>query len=133
MNENIMNKYLVPEVENARFKTDKELFERMLNFISDMDPEQLDEKQLDTVLDILESLEPTDDEDEIDEVKKAKRSSAEKKRLAKQYWRKNKAKIKRKRAKFKKSAAGKQRKRKAKIMAKSGKTATGRRKVSYHR
>lgn len=132
MNEEIIGKYLNPNVDHAKFQTDEEIFERMIDFISEIDPECLDDDQLDEVMDILNALEPAD-ETEIDELKKAKRSSAEKRRLARQYWRKNKAKVKRKRKKFKKSAAGKQRERKKKLMAKSGKTATGRRKVKYNR
>ena len=110
---------------------DELLFERALNIIIDLDPEILEEEQLDEIESILSDIELYGEED-ITEVKLAKKSSAEKRRMSKKFYRKNKAKVKVKRKKFKKSAAGKKRVRKTKQMAKSGKTATGRKKVRYH-
>jgi len=118
-------------LENIDVEYDEQLFERALNVIIDLNPEILEEEQLDEIESILSDIELYGEED-ITEVKLAKKSSAEKRRMSKSFYRKNKAKVKVKRKKFKKSAAGKKRIRKTKQMAKSGKTATGRKKVRYH-
>jgi len=117
--------------DNIDVEYDEKLFERTLNLIIDLDPEILDEEQLGEIESILSNIELYG-EDDITEVRLAKKSTAEKRRMSKGYYRRNKAKVKLKRKKFKRSAEGKKRKRKTKLMGKSGKTATGRKKVRYH-
>ena len=121
----------IPDVASLDVKYDEELFERLLNFIIELDPEQLGDEQLDTVESILDELEMFG-EDGVSEIRLSKRSSAEKRRKSRQFYRRNRQKIKIRRKKFKRSAAGRKRKRLTKMKAKSGKTATGRRKVRYH-
>lgn len=124
------------------FRTDDEIFEAMADFITSLDPEQLSEDQIETVLDILEEIEvephihdvEDDDLDKgISEKRLAGRTKVKKRIQAKKYYKRNRSKIKKRIKKFKRSAAGKARKRKATRMAKAGRTATGRKKVRYHR
>ena len=110
--------------------SDDELFERSMDFIMNLDPEQLNDNQLDSVIGIMDDLEI--DVDELGEVKLAKKTSSQDRMKAKAYRRKNKAKMKLKKKKFQKSSEGRKRKKKAAIMGKSGKTATGRKKLKYH-
>lgn len=120
------------DLSDLNISFDENLFERALNFIVNLDPEILDYDELMEAEEILSNLETLDEEIGVDEVKIAKKSSVEKKRLSRQYYRKNRQKVKLKRKKFTKSAEGKKRLRKKGVMARSGKTATGRRKVRYH-
>ena len=121
----------IPDVASLDVQYDEELFERLLNFVIELEPEQLDDEQLYTIESILDELEMFG-EDGVSEVRRSKRSSPEKRRKSRQFYRRNKQKIKIRRRKFKLSAAGRKKKRLTKMMAKSGKTSTGRRKVRYH-
>lgn len=126
------------DTNDESIKINDDLFERMADFIIELDPDSLSDNQLQEVMDIIDDMEvisnTEDDEDEdiVDEVRLAKRTSAQSRLKAKSYYRKNKSKIKIKKKKFKKSAAGKARARKTKIMGASGRTATGRKKTQYH-
>lgn len=124
------------------FKTDDEIFEAMADFITSLEPDQLSEDQIETVLDILEEIEvestihdveDDDLDDDVSEKRLAGRTKVKTRLAARKYYKRNRSKIKKRKKKFKKSAAGKVRKRKAARMAKAGKTATGRKKVRYHR
>jgi len=121
----------IPDIASLDVQYDEELFERLLDFVIALDPEQLNDIQLDNVTSMLDDLEMYG-EDGVSELRLSRRSSAEKKRQSRQYWRRNKQKIKLRRKKFKRSAEGRKKKRLTKIKARSGKTATGRRKVRYH-
>lgn len=120
------------------FKTDDELFEEMANFIISLEPDQLNDKQLEKILDIMEELdvEPFFDEiedEDVSEIRLAKKTKKIKKIKAKKYYRRNKSKIKKRRKMFKRSAKGRLRKKKSIRLAKVGKTATGRKKVRYRK
>lgn len=119
----------IQDLSNLDVSFDEELFERALNFIVGLDPEQLDDNQLDDIISILDDMEI---EDDITEAKRSKKSPSEKKKESRKYWRMNKSKIKLKRKKFKKSAEGRKLKRKKGVMASVGKTPTGRRKLKYN-
>jgi len=69
---------------------DEELFDRMVDFIVSLDPEQLTEEQLGEVMDIVDGFEFG----EIEEVKLLGKTSRAQRKKAKIYRRKNKAKIK---------------------------------------
>jgi len=112
------------------FDIDENLFERMINFIIELDPDSLSDEQLDEANSIIEDLE-TAGKEEVSEVKFATRSSVDKRRKSKSYYRKNKSKIKRKKKVFNKSALGRKRKKLKIRMAKQNKSATGRRKVRH--
>lgn len=124
-------------------RTDEELFTRAMDFISNLDPESLSDEQLETVDSIFEDLEVVseedieDEEDEeeesLDEIRYARRTKPKRRRIARMYYRRNKSRVRRARKKFKKSSLGRRRMRIAKRMARSGRTATGRRKVHYRR
>ena len=117
-----------PELDAKR---ESESFERVLNFIINLEPEQLTDEQLDEVVSIIDMLE-FQGEDGISEVIRAKKSTAEKKREARQFWRRNKAKIKLRRKKFKLSAKGRKRKQLKKRMEKVNKTPLGRKRIQYN-
>ena len=119
----------IQDLSNLDVSFDEELFGRTLNFIVGLDPDQLDDDQLDDVISILDDMEI---EDELEEVKKARRSPSDKKRESRKYWRMNKSKIKTKRKKFKASAEGRKLKRKKGTMASLNKSPTGRKKLSYN-
>lgn len=107
---------------------DKEIFSRLMELTLSLEPEQLNDDQINQMVSILEDM---DFEEEVDEIK-AKRSTQKERQYYKQYARKNRIKIKLKREKFKKSAEGKRREVLKKRLAKSNKTPTGRKKVTYH-
>lgn len=125
----LIDKY-IPDIANMDMEFDDIIFDRLMNFIMELDPEILSDEQLEEISDILDNIEMHGEE--VSELKRAKRSPPEKKKLSRRFWRRNKQKIKKKRAKFKKSAEGRKRKRKKTRMAKSNKTPLGRRKITYN-
>jgi hypothetical protein len=129
MPQNLIDKY-IPDISNIDMDFDDQIFDRLMNFIMELDPEILSDEQLEEISDILDNIEMHGEE--VSELRRAKRSPPEKKRISRQFWRRNKQKIKKKRAKFKKSAEGRKRKRKKTRMAKSNKTPLGRRKITYN-
>jgi len=124
------------------------MFDKMFNFITSLDPEQLSEEQSYDVMDIIEEIELEyegvdeseeyddldDDLDEeiLDEVapKRVKRDRMARRKRSKAY-RRNKSKRKMAVKRYRKSARGKQMAKKAKRNARRGKTATGRRIRKY--
>lgn len=126
------------------FKTDDEIFESMADFITSLDPEQLTEDQLETVLNILDAIEvephmhdvedDIGEETEIDEVKRlAGRTKIKQRIQSRKYYKRNKSRIKRRKKRFKKSAEGRARARKKKKMERVGRTATGHKQRRYHK
>lgn len=116
---------------------DSDIFERMVDFLIDLEPEQLTENQLGILIDILEDMEITYEplEDEIEEAtirRRRKRTKPSEKRERRQYYRRHRAQIKRKVKRYKKSAKGRRMKKLAKRMAKRGKTATGKRRTKFY-
>lgn len=115
-----------PEV---KFVSDEELFNRMADFITSLDPEVLTDEQIETVIDILDDLEIlVDDGDEAVEeaAKRAKKTLASKKTYGRQWYRKNKTKVKTQKEKMKKSAEGRKRAKAKTRMLRGNKTPTGR-------
>ena len=115
-----------PEVS---FVSDEELFNRMADFITDLDPDILTDEQLDMAIGILDDLEIlVDDGDEAVEeaAKRAKKTLASKKTYGRQWYRKNKTKVKSTKAKMQKSAEGRKRNRAKARMLRGNKTPTGR-------
>ena len=114
---------------DLKIKSNDELFDKMANLIIGLDPENLDDRQLDKVLEIISDFE---DSEELEEEVKAKKTTVTKKQYASKYYRKNKKKVKKKKVELERSITGKTRERMKPIMAKGRKTPTGRYKVSYH-
>jgi len=106
-----------------------ELFDKMANLIVTLEADNLTDRQLAKVLEIIEDFE---DADELGEEVKAKKTTINKKAYAGKYYKQNKVKMKKKKIDLEKSIEGKTRKRMKPIMAKGRKTATGRHKVTYH-
>ena len=112
-------------------KSDEVMFNKMLNFIISLDPEQLTDNQLEEISNMLEDLE-FEDED-LTEIKMSGKTSQEKRRYQARYYRRFRSKISQKRKKFRKSAEGRKRKKQSERMEKVGKTPTGKARVRYHR
>jgi len=113
----------------------QEIFNRVSNFILQLEPDSLSDDQLDEVVEILDQLEF---DEEVEEQQKrrprlAKKSSVKKKQYSRQYTRRNRAQIKRKRSLFKRSSEGRKRALLKKRMALKFRTPTDRVKVRYHK
>lgn len=123
----IMVSMLEPTPEVA-FVSDEELFNRMADFITDIDPDILTDEQLETAIGILDDIEILiDDGDAVEEAaKRAKKTLASKKTYGRQWYAKNKTKVKKQKEKMQKSAEGRKRQRKKGTMLKGNKTPTGR-------
>jgi len=115
------------------FSFDEEMFDRMANFIVNLDPDRLDDTQLEKVINMIEDLEPEVEEvDELRKPKLAKRTNAVKNQYSKKWYRKNRTHVKRRKAKFKRSSEGRKRANKRERLSRQGRTPTGRKKVRYH-
>ena len=115
-----------------QWETDDFLFTKMADFIIDLDPNILTNIQIEKVMDIIELLEVEDDT-KISELKLAGKSSSDKKKYSRIYYRKNRNKIKKVKKIFKKSSEGRKRKRNKIRLSKLNRTPTGKRKVKYRR
>lgn len=125
---------VVPDVL-PDFTADEQLFEKIANFIINLDPDTLSDEQVDQVLEMLEKLGVDDlDEQQQRRVSRlAKRTPQSKNQYSKKWYRKNRTAIKRRKAKFRRSAQGRKRMKAKERLARTGRTATGRKKVRYHR
>lgn len=111
--------------------TEDELFEKLVNFIIDLDPEKLYDDQIEEVLDIIHDIED-DDLEEARMPKLAKRTPSNKNQYSKKWYKKNRTKIKRRKERFRRSSQGRKRAKIKERLTRQGKTPTGRRKVRYH-
>lgn len=114
---------------DLKIQTNNPLFDKMANLIIGLEPDNLTDRQLDKVLEIIEDFE---DAEELEEEVKAKKTVINKKAYANKYYKQNKKKMKKKKKELERSITGKTRERMKPIMAKGRKTPTGRHKVSYH-
>lgn len=122
------------ETPSERGDVSSSLFDNMADFILTLDEDQLDDNQMDMLEAILDYLDEEGPEEEgVSEIRYARKTKGRERMKARAYRRRNRAKIRRRRKKFKRTAAGKRRERRKKIMSKRGRTATGRKKVRYHR
>ena len=125
---------------------EEDLFGRLFEFAVAIDPDQLSEDQATMLHDIIEDIDLKmedineededfdcyDDEEEmVGEAARKVRVNKMARRQRQRSYRKNKAKIKMKAKRYRKSSAGKKLAKKAKIMNKRGRTATGKRRVTY--
>jgi len=121
----------IPKIQGLDLN--QELFDRLVNFILNLNPEVLTDKQLEKVAEIIDDLRT---EDELEEAKGdarplAGKSSVDKKMYSRKYGRMNRVKIRKKARELKRSIEGRKRKRMGKINKKKGKTPTGRDEVNY--
>lgn len=119
--------------EKVGFEFDEQMFDRMANFIIGLDPDSLDDNQVEEVINMIEDLEV--DVEEIDEVKRpklAKRSLSSENQYGKKWYRKNRTNVRRRKAKFRRSSEGRKRMKAKERLARQGRTPTGRKKVRYH-
>lgn len=118
---------------NTEFAFDEKMFDKMANFIINLDPESLSDSQVEQIIDFIEKLEVEIGElEEVRNPKLAKRTLATKNQYSKKWYRKNRNQIKRRKAKLRRSSEGRKRIKSKKRLARQGRTATGRRKVRYH-
>ena len=114
----------------------QEIFDRVVDFIIELEPDSLSDDQLEEVMEILDHLEF---EEELEEKKQTRRpklankTPIEKKQYSRQYTRKNRTRIKRKRILLKRSGEGRKRKKLKKRLAQKFRTPTDRLKVRYHK
>lgn len=123
------------KLEKMDFTFDEQMFSKMANFIIGLDPDNLNDNQLESVINMIEDLEVEGEEEDIKEVKTpklAKRTLATKNQASKKWYRKNRTEIKRRKAKFRRSSEGRKRQKARDRLSRQGKTATGRKKVRYH-
>ena len=113
---------------DIKILSNDELFDKMANLIITLEADNLTDRQLTKVLDIIDDFE---DADELGEEVKAKKTTINKKAYAGKYYNQNKGKMKNKKKELEKSITGQTRQRMKPIMAKGRKTPTGRHKVSY--
>jgi hypothetical protein len=113
------------EEEDTEFFDDSEVMDRMFEFITNMEVDNLTEEQASELVDILDEIAGKEIEEGIS-AKRVKIDPKEKRKRKREY-RKKKAKLKMKARKFRRTAKYKRYKRKKERKAKSGKTATGKR------
>lgn len=127
LNEETIDEYLPDD--------DVKLMDKMVDFIMDLDTENLTEDQIDEVTDLIDELSDSsvdeifNDEEDVDEAfsaKKVKIKPSDKRKRRMEY-RRNRAAIKLKAKKFRRTTKFKQWARKKKRKASQGKTATGKR------
>lgn len=114
---------------DIKIKSEDSLFDKMANLIVTLEADNLTDRQLDKVLEIIEDFE---DAEELEEEVKAKKETIGKKAYASKYYTQNKTKMKEKKIELERSIEGKKRNRMKPIMAKGRKSPTGRHLVSYH-
>lgn len=115
------------------FTFDEEMFDKMANFIINLDPDKLSDDQIEKVINMIETLEiEVDDLQELRKPRLARRTPATKNQYSKKWYRKNRTEIKRRKKKFRRSSEGRKRENKRERLSRQGKTPTGRKKVRYH-
>jgi hypothetical protein len=128
--ENYMKVSMFEPTPEISFISDEEVFNKMANFITELDPEILSDEQLETITDIINNLEV--DVTDMDEAKMAKKSLASKKTYGRLYYHKNKLRVQKQKKKIQKSVEGRKRERAEERLKKGNKTPTGRPVRKYH-
>jgi predicted RecB family endonuclease len=117
-----LKRYLLIEQEEAADNSDDVLFDMMVDFISTLDPDVLDEEQQDMLGELLDMID-VEDEDEDEDVSEVKimRISRKEHMASKKAYRMKKALLKKVAKRWRASAAGKLWAKKHKRMIKQGK------------
>lgn len=119
---------LPPKDKNTEFSFDEMLFNKMANFIINLDPDSLSENQVQEIIDMIEELEVIEEAARL-----AKMTTSNKNQYSKKWYRTNKDSIKKRKDKMARSSQGRKRAKMKGKLSRIGRTATGRRKVKYHR
>ena len=114
----------VPEVS-----IEEGIFNRISDFIINLEPDRLNIKQVDEIINIIEVFEFDDIQERV---KLAKMTNANKNQYSKKWYSKNKNAIKKKKDRMARSSQGRKRARMKNGLGRVGKTSTGRNKVRYH-
>lgn len=108
------------------------LMDKMLDFITGIDAENLTEDQAEQVLEIIDLIDDDEDEDEVSEVfKKRVKRDLKAARKRRREYRTKRSKMRLKAKRYRRSAAGKMTLRKAKRYKKFGKTSTMKRQRKF--
>ena len=107
--------------------SDELIFNRIANFIINLDPDKLNYDQVQEVIDMIDGV-----ADNLQEDRLAKKTLLDKNQYSKKWYRANKTEIMRRKEKFSRSSAGRKRAKIKKRMERTGKTATGRNQVKYN-
>jgi len=126
-----INKY-IDDIEEPEDDFDEEIMEKMFDFMSNLNPDQVPEDLSDDYVNIIDEL-AGEDVDDIGEgfAKKKVKIKVADKRKRKMEYRKNRAKLRLKAKKFRRTTKFKQYKRKSARKAKQGKTSTGKRQRKF--
>jgi hypothetical protein len=115
----------------AEWTFDEKLFNKMANFIINLDPDKLTDSQLEGVINMIDNLEM--EIQELQEKRLAQKTKLSKNQYSKKWYRANKTEIKRRKEKFKRSSEGRKRIKMKKRNDRIGRTATGRSKLEYNK
>ena len=127
--------YILPKKENdakLNYTFDEKMFDKMANFIINLDPDKLNDVQLERAMEMIEDLEVQVDDDIEETLKLAKRTSSMKNQYSKEWYRNNRTKVKERKKDFERSFTKRHRDNHRDIKRRQGKTDTGRDKVRYH-
>ena len=119
----------IEEFENE--EDESEMFEMMLNLLIDLDPDILNDSQIEKLEKLLDDIEVLGIDD-VDEARRAKKSLATIKQYARAYYRKKKLQLKKAKKRIMLSAEGKKRKKNKKRMASQKKSPGGRKQIIYN-
>lgn len=107
-----INRYLLTEQDDMGAEgPDEELLNNIVEFILDLDEEQMDDDMLERYAEIVDSLdlgdegEDMEESEDLSEVRLLKKTSMKKRRIGRMYYKKNKSKIMAKRKRLAKKVA----------------------------
>jgi len=125
------------DIDEVDISNDEYIFQRMADFILNLDPDILSDEELDKLLKILDEFERIAEEKVEEDVtplvtRLANKSGGLKKSYARKWYRTKKAEIKKKKERMKRSAEGRKRMRGKDRMEQAGRTPTNKDKVKYN-
>jgi hypothetical protein len=126
------------EVDDVDISNDEYIFQRMADFILDIDPETLSIEELDKALEILDEFERIAEDEKVEEditpivSRLSNRSGDMKRSYARKWYRIKKDKIKKSKERFLRSSEGKKRSKSKDRLALAGRTPTNKDKVKYN-
>ena len=118
---------ILPKKEKIDLDLDEQLFNKMANFLINLNPDDLSYEQTQEIINIIDEL------DGLDEERLANKTTLDKNQYSKKWYSMNKMEIKRRKGKLERSSEGKKREKMKDKMEKVGKTPTGRNKLKYNR
>lgn len=131
--------HILPKKENdvkIEYTFDEDMFNKMANFIVNLDPDKLTIDQIDKVIEMIEDIKmQANADDDVQEKripKLAKRTPLQKNQASKKWYRTHRSHVRRREKKLARSAEGKRREAREPRLARQNKTPTERKKLRYH-